>query len=178
MDLKIIVRIVLLFSVICIFYGLYQDRKLKRQKFDERQKMIQNQGYKYGLFTIIACFFILIVLPLVSDLHVPFSQNNVIAILFLGLGVSEVYDILNGAYFSMRMKHVLSIGLIFLGVGIADFYLAIDDFINSALSASTGILGILGISLSLSGLAIITSGTVSIRQVSHEKFKNESSTRW
>lgn len=117
--------------------------------------MIQDQGHKYCFFTIIACFFILIILPLVSDIHVPFSQNIVIAILFLVLEVSKVYEILNGAYFPMKMKHVLSIGLIFLGIGIADFYLVIDHFINSTLSASTGVLGILGISLSLSGLAII-----------------------
>lgn len=116
---------VAIFIIVCavVFFTLKGQDKAR---YDERQEMIRNRGFKYGFYTmlgVLGCYLFL------NTTDIKISAT----ILAWGVGVigalvACLYQILNGAYFSLTEKHPVLFGILFLIVGGANLATTIQQF--------------------------------------------------
>lgn len=116
--------------VICFvaFRKLNKNGKSKTE-YDERQKAIRDEGFKYGFWTLSAYLLVLIFLDSL-EIELPMTQG-IIYILgyFVAISVVIVHSIWNEAYFGInniqkRWYYFMAI------VGVANFAIAILGAVN------------------------------------------------
>lgn len=108
-------------------------------KYDERQKIIQGQGYKYGFFVImISCMAYGIV---IGDYDLPIHPAvGITACVFLGIGVFIGYCIWKDAYFGIKGNNrkmiILMVLMVILNV------LSVVSHIMAGTLIEDGVIGI------------------------------------
>lgn len=121
------------FWIICIIVFLIVvtigHRNIKKNgKFDERQEMIRNRGYKYGFVTMVVVSVIVLYLN-IFNVKVPNALAVTIPFYF-GCFVTSIYDVINQAYFRIREQHATKNGVLLIVVGIIEAYFAVGDFMQ------------------------------------------------
>lgn len=103
------------------------ESKTKRKNYDERQELIRGRGYKYGFIAAVIASLVMLYLDLYN---IKISTNVTILVpLYAGIFVISIYDIINHAYFGTNEKRQLSVGIIFLIIGVLDGYLTWQSWI-------------------------------------------------
>ncbi|RVU70592.1 MULTISPECIES: hypothetical protein [Lactobacillus] len=87
------------------------------KKYDERQDVIRNRGYKYGYFTLLITSLVAFCLQETS-FYAANKSTIYLATIFLSVLVVSVYDILHGAYFAFNEKSKKSSSWLALIAGI------------------------------------------------------------
>lgn len=148
---------------IAVVYSLFTYRKsdayLTEEDYDERQRQIMGQSYKYGLVAIWVLLFLYIVLSsMYEDL---FSVDFILmSLFFLSVAVVGVANIVNGAYYptkkgkeKQRLRPVQGIvsGLL---IAVASLFLLFLEPNKAGLFQKGGngglaVLGLVGLALSL-----------------------------
>lgn len=115
--MEIFYFIILVIIIAIVIFGT----NTKRKNYDERQELIRGRGYKYGFIAMVIGSLVVLYLNLYN---IKVSTNVAILIpLYAGVFVISIYDIINHAYFGTNEKRQLSVGIIFLIVGVLDGYL-------------------------------------------------------
>lgn len=104
-DLAFVILIIFIVLIIGLIYRNWH----KNDKYDERQAMIRNRGYKYAFWTLAILEIIWTVIKDFSIIKIA-TETNFIN-LYIALTVALVYDIVNRAYFSLRQQDENSVRL-------------------------------------------------------------------
>lgn len=121
----------LLLIFIVLIFGLIFRNWRKYDKYDERQAMIRNRGYKYAFWTLAILEIIWTTMKELSIIKIAVNTNYIN--LYIALTVALVYDIINRAYFSLRQEnknYVRLTGWFSVIAGLAFIWLAFSN--NSA----------------------------------------------
>lgn len=92
---------IVLVVLIAIVYAVRKKTCIMRGKFDERQKVIQGTGYKYGFFAMMISSSIYALNLGWYDLPIH-PTVGIMACVFLGVGVFAGYCIWKDAYFGIQ----------------------------------------------------------------------------
>ena len=146
----------LLFAFILMRY-MNRDHKAKTE-YDEMQKIIRNQGYKYGFYTMLIVECILALIP--SFIRIPAAPIVIHFIpIFFGVTVHACYCIWKGAYVGLNtnLKRYLVVAVIASLINFLSFYMAwkngglmVDGvlqapFVNLLVALMFAIIGIAGL---------------------------------
>lgn len=104
-NLALIILIIFTVSI----FGLIYRNWHKNDKYDERQAMIRNRGYKYAFWTLAILEIIWTMIKGFSIIKIA-TITNVINF-YIAITVALVYDIVNRAYFSLRQQDENSVRL-------------------------------------------------------------------
>jgi len=150
---------VLVGLVLAFFLLRYMNRDHKaKTEYDEMQKSIRNQGYKYGFYTVIIFEALLCLVP--SFVRIP-AEPIVVHFLpiFLGITVHACYCIWNGAYVGLNtnMQRYLIVAVVASLINFLSFFMAwksgsliVDGvlqapFVNLLVALMFAIIGIVGL---------------------------------
>lgn len=121
--MEILYFIILAIVIAIVIFG----SNTKKKNYDERQELIRGRGYKYGFIAVVIAALVVLNLDL-FDIKISINAA-VIVPLYVGVFVISIYDIINHAYFGTNEKRQLSVGIIFLIVGVLDGYLTWQSWI-------------------------------------------------
>ena len=133
--------IIFIIFLIITFIIMVQTQKNKGN-YDERQEAIRNRGYKYGFFTMA---FVSILILYLRTINIKVSGYLATIIpLYSAFLITSIYDVINHAYFKIKVKNVTSNGILLIAVGILESYFGITNFNQHDLStaANFGMLGL------------------------------------
>lgn len=127
-----------------ICYAIRRKCSRLQGKYDERQKMIQGTGYKYGFFTTIISS--MLYAMAVDTVEVPVHPTvAVTACVFLGIAVFMIYCVWKDAYFGLagisRRYMVLMAAVVILNAA------SVASHIASGTLVENGVMGIGGVNV-------------------------------
>lgn len=110
-SLVLLSLFILAFGVIAIFF-----KKKRDGRYDEMQKMIRAEAYKRG-YLVTICLIVVILVMHSLEINIPVDIDFMLyGILMAGVVVFSVYNIINGAFFSMNQRGTCYIVLLSMAI--------------------------------------------------------------
>jgi len=103
------------------------DGKCKTE-YDERQKIVRGDAYKYAFWTLIVSLGVLTLVDLAMDIKIQFSIISFVLII-LAILVLSVYCIFKGAYWGQNSNKKRYIIVLIAG-GLLNFFVAVAAIVN------------------------------------------------
>ncbi len=126
--------------IVLIFKFSNSNGKMKNE-YDERQKAIRGEGYKYGFYAAIGCLFIMMILDNFGA-NIPMSVNiQAFTTIIIAAMVDIVYCVKRGAYWGLnnnRKRYIwvlvaaAVLSFIFPVVTIMQGEMIVDGYLNSS----------------------------------------------